>query len=334
MDIDVSELTTALNALPIWTDGTVMPIVVVNTYWQGSDATRANKNYRYGGKDIRYNYATNRTSFFTSYANGSYVYSNDGKPVIDIGVRLINAETLPTKGLTFYCPYPLYIKGNFNTNSPKPALIITDSITLLHEHWQDWRSQMDPIISHLWYGPTEGDSVCTYRSHPYIKGTTIYADIITGRTHPHFYIQSTDITNGINQTKNPNPDFGIHDAFRSLCDFNERIDFHGSLMLPYFCQEQWEPPIDFCKTTGVDPINYAYPNLIMNKRADVGIPAAMPFYYRINRGRKTHTIGKEMQDSICGQVYNKDWSKQNFNFSTYHTALPNFLQYETAPQNE
>ena len=346
MDIDVSALTTTLNSDESWNNGTIMPILNIISYWQGKDAFRSNKNYKLAdGTDIRYEYSTNRTTFFTNYANGSYTYPCDAThpPVIDIGVRLINASTLPNKGLTIYCPYPLYIKGNFNTNTPKPALIVTDSLTLLPDYWQDWRSQTDLHYSHLWYGPANGNNpTCAYRCSPYYAGAIIYADIMTGRTHPHFWIQTQDTTSmnpkPTNQTKDPNPDMGIHDAFRTICNFWTRCEFHGSLMLPYFCQEQWEPPIDFCKREagkGRDPWLYAPINIDMRPRADVGIPAAMPFYYRINRGRKTHCIGKSTYNALIGDtLYGKNWHNtgSGYNFSDYHSALPNYLKYEVAPE--
>ena len=324
VDIDISALKTALNADATWTGDTIQPIVAINTYWQAGDDANLNKNYRPEGTDIRYKYASRRESFFESYRNGTYTYPNNGSPVIDIGVRLINATELPTKGLTFYCPYPLYIKGNFNTVNTKPALIITDSITILPSSWNDWHSPMDPINSYLGYNGS------SYVNHPQPSAPTIYADIITGRTHPHFWIQSADTTTGSNQTKKPNPDMGFHDAFRSLCHFGTAISLYGSLMLPYFCQEQWEPPIDFCRTTndyGRDPWVYAYPRLYMFERKKVGIPAGMPFYYRINRGRKTHCLGDTAYNTLIGDtLYNKDWHDTNNTFANYQTALPNYLK--------
>ena len=318
VDIDVSTLTGEINV-------SGKSIVAINTYWQGLDNSQANKNYLWdNGTDIRYNYRENRYAFFTNYADGSYVYPNDAThpPVIDIGVRLINATKLPDKGLTFCCPYPLYIKGDFNTDSSKPALIITDSLTLLPEDWQDWRSQMDFYQTYLWYDSTNE----TYKNQPRIRGTTIYADIITGRTHPKFWIQTPDT----NQTQAPNPDMGFHDAFRSLTRMPYVI-LYGSLMLPYFCQEQWEPPINFAQHDVRAPHNYSYPTLAMCPRKDVGIPAAMPFYYRINRGRKMHYIGKTMYESLKSEVYEKDWASASKTFNEYWNALPNYLKYETAP---
>ena len=453
IDIDVGALTEFLNKDE---NASIPPVVVVNTHWKGECDRLPNKNYRIVNKknleDIRYNYSTNRTNFFSKHTDGSYLYpkhdeDNNYPPVIDIGVRLINAQALPDRGLTFCCPYPLYIKGDFNTKgigttylpsvttsgkiqkdnfgikkfeisylpsrrtpmlitkegtvsgtipvhvvaydmlsrpapgwgdipvtgtvdsqgnlmvsgsgnvdityyyivsgkqqelpagtisvtvsgtkiisnitkTRPPALIIADSITLLPDNWQDWRSQMDPINSHLWYDGTEYTA----------NGPTIYADIITGRTHPHFWIQGPDEKDGTT----PNPDLGIHDAFRTLCEFQTPIQLHGSLMLPYFCQEQWEPPINFCPTTPKNrkPSIYGYPPLTMHPREDAGIPMGMPFYYRINRGRKTHYLGNKAYDLLSGdELYGKDWSAgtNNTTFSIYHEALPNYLQYEVKP---
>ena len=496
IDIDVGALTTFLNENETWNQDYMQPIVSICSDWQGAEATNTNKNYRLDdGTDIRYTYSSNRSTFFSNYADGSYVYPDNisHPPVIDIGVRLVNAKTLPNKGLTICCPYPLYIKGGFNITqldrvptsgeipisipvsgevqgtasitmtiilgrdstasglpvsgtvsgtltgtvsiangivsgeisgtisgevsgtvsqngttisasgimsgmisktlsgtvgemaslsipvsvsgenmsgtvtgypvsvsvkkvegtasgtvsgtlalptikSQPPALIIADSITFLPAEWQDWRSQMDPINSHLWYNGS------SYVQHIMFGAPTIYADIITGRTHPYFYIKNTDIStdteNG--QTQTPNPDFGIHDAFRSLCDLKNPINLYGSLMLPYFSQEQWEPPIDFCKTAsagGRDPQIYAYPPLQIYARNNAGIPAAMPFYYRINRGRKTHCIGDSAYSALNGTtLYTYDliethgWYSDTKGFTDYHDALPNYLKYEVDPE--
>ena len=465
IDIDVGALAKFLND----NESIIPPIVVTDPNWDktGLENYRV-KNTKDELEDIRYNYSTNRTNFFSNYADGSYIYPKNDKDnnyptPIPIGIRLINATKLPNKGLTFCSHYPLYIKGDFNTdlttevnvsgsasgtasgtltgtlssgeeytmagpttvssyaygkvnvtasgeasgtmhvsvqgscpgasvlgngdiyvsgrvdnqgnlsvsgmgnisvsmakgvwnNWPRgfevvhlydtalvkatgtgsvnftngtkprpPALIIADSITILPDDWQDWRSQMDPINSPFWHnGEIENDPNNT--TDPGSNGPTIYADIITGRTHPHFWIQSPDVKNGII----PNSDLGIHDAFRTLCPLNSPIQLHGSLMLPYFCREQWEPPINFCKMTNRRPNICGYPSLTMHKREDAGISMGMPFYYRINRGRKTHYLGKGAYDLLSGnKLYGKDWSPNRF--SDYHKTLPNYLQYEVAP---
>jgi len=68
------------------------------------------------------------------------------------GVRVINGELLPPKGLTIATPEPLYVKGNFNvkdsaiqppstgsldTTRTKPAALIGDAITVLSPNWND-----------------------------------------------------------------------------------------------------------------------------------------------------------------------------------------------------
>ena len=327
IDFDIGALKDAIDSeisMDVWDKA--RHTILINTRWQGEK--QPTRNYKINdSQDIRIDYATNRETFFDCYKDGSYNLPTGSEPVIDLGIRLINAEELPTGGLTFYSPYPIYIKGDFNTINTKPALIITDSITVLSPLWQDWRSSMDYYFSKLYYDGSKYTSHVTFSD---AQVPTIYADIMTGRTHPYFWIKTPDITEG-KQTYNPQSDFGIHDTFRTLEDLTERIKFHGSILLPYHCQEQWEPPIDFCKTTR-NPVGFAYPNIDIFSRADVGIPACMPFYYKINRGRKTHCLGKTAYETLAGTtLYNKDWATASNTFSDYHTALPNYLKYETAP---
>ena len=332
VDIDVGALKTALEANDTWQGSTVEPVVVIDGHWQGKCAQENGRNYLRDGIDIRHFYREKRKIFFTFYAEkdaaGAEVppYENDAShpPVIDIGVRLSNATTLPDKGLTLYCPYPLYIKGNFNTNNPKPALIVTDSLTLLPNMWQDWRSQMDPQLTYLNYHTTNK----VYMNCPNnIYGPTIYADIITGRTHPHFWIMDADTKSKQDQSKDPVPDMGFYDGLRWLCGMYQPAHLYGSLMLPYFCQEQWEPPINFARFGGSDPGIYSHIYLTMHPRENVGIPAGMPFYYRINRGRKTHCLGDTAYNTLIGNtLYNKDWHDTNNTFANYQTALPNYLK--------
>ncbi|MFO1490050.1 MAG: hypothetical protein U1F77_17595 [Kiritimatiellia bacterium] len=56
-------------------------------------------------------------------------------------VRLRNARDLKaTAGISFASDRPMYIEGNYNTVSRKPALIAADAITFLSETWQDSHS--------------------------------------------------------------------------------------------------------------------------------------------------------------------------------------------------
>jgi hypothetical protein len=64
------------------------------------------------------------------------------------GVRLVNAQTLPDRGLTVATPNPLYTKGHFNqpnssylgttnTSNTKPASLAADAYTLLSDAFSD-----------------------------------------------------------------------------------------------------------------------------------------------------------------------------------------------------
>jgi hypothetical protein len=63
------------------------------------------------------------------------------------GVRLVNGQTLPERGLTVATPQPLYVKGHYNapssalgtsnTTDTKPAALIADAITVLSSSWAD-----------------------------------------------------------------------------------------------------------------------------------------------------------------------------------------------------
>jgi hypothetical protein len=68
------------------------------------------------------------------------------------GVRLINGDTLPSRGLTIATPNPAYVKGDFNaplvdrgttnTTRTKPASIIADAVTVLSSSWTDANSAL------------------------------------------------------------------------------------------------------------------------------------------------------------------------------------------------
>ena len=327
IDFDVGALKDAIGSTISTAEWDAMNHTVkFNMYWQG-DKRNACRNYTYPTYDIRYNYISNRTNFFNTYTNAlEYAYPSSNKPVIDIGIRIINAKELPTGGLTILCPYPLYLQGNFNTTNTKPkALIITDSLTILSDKdnnsankcWGDWKSQMDWQNSYLINpdGNKEG------RVPP-----TIYAHIITGRTHPNYWLTAN---------KNVlNPDLGIHDAIRTLENFGTPIKIYGSILLPFYCQQQWEPPINFCHYTRT-PKSYAPINWYLGDGSQwktMRTAPGMPFYHRINRGRKTQAIGETTYDILAGTtLYNKDWDSTSYTFSTYHSALPNYLKYEVAP---
>ncbi|MEP6663472.1 MAG: hypothetical protein ABJC04_07375 [Verrucomicrobiota bacterium] len=68
------------------------------------------------------------------------------------GVRLINGQTLPERGLTVATENPLYVQGHFNapsgavgttnTSNTKPASLVSDALTVLSAKWDDAKSPL------------------------------------------------------------------------------------------------------------------------------------------------------------------------------------------------
>jgi hypothetical protein len=66
------------------------------------------------------------------------------------GVRLVNGQELPPRGLTVATPHPLYIKGHYNapssalgtadTSQTRPASVVADAVTVLSTAWNDANS--------------------------------------------------------------------------------------------------------------------------------------------------------------------------------------------------
>ena len=75
--------------------------------------------------------------------NGVIVYFSDNRnpsATTENALRLVNGSSLPTKGVTFAAGNPLYVKGDFNTTSKKPAGLVSDSVTILSGSWTDANS--------------------------------------------------------------------------------------------------------------------------------------------------------------------------------------------------
>jgi hypothetical protein len=101
------------------------------------------------------------TQFLAKY---SYLTSVLGRPVrtvfvadmrtasagMQLGVRIVYGETLPSGGLTIVTPNPLFVEGDYNapggglgttnTVGSVPAALIADGITLLSQGWYDTNS--------------------------------------------------------------------------------------------------------------------------------------------------------------------------------------------------
>lgn len=326
LDFDIGAFMTYCKANPsIWERA--QRTLKFNGWWAGH-RQNANRNYIIDGTDIRNNYPARHNTFISNAnnLNGGYSYvRGTNPPVIDVGIRLVNASSLGgihNYGMTIVCPFPLYIQGDFNVSTVNDSvLIVADSITVLSSDFGDWSSSMNPCSSYL------------RNTNP--TPPTICANIITGRTHPNYWpVNNTAIY----------PDFGVHDAFRTLEPFASPIKFHGTLMLPYYSMEQWEPPIDF------NPKGYPRTQVISGKPYEGYGPAdlanisdtlangtnhfyaksteCMPTYLKINRGRKTMMLGKTTYDALVA-LYNKDSTATSYTFKTYHnTDLPNYLKMD------
>jgi len=70
-------------------------------------------------------------------ANGVLYVSESDTGTNDKGVKLINGNMLPSGGLTIVSDNPVYIKGDYNTNSKKPAAVMADAVTVLSNSWVD-----------------------------------------------------------------------------------------------------------------------------------------------------------------------------------------------------
>jgi len=67
-----------------------------------------------------------------------YVSDTQDNPGVLKALRLVNCATLgPADGLTVVSDTPIYVKGDFNTNSKKGASIFGDTVTFLSNNWMD-----------------------------------------------------------------------------------------------------------------------------------------------------------------------------------------------------
>lgn len=97
-------------------------------------------------------------------------------------VRLINGGILQSNlfqrgtGLTVATPNPLYVQGNYNTDSKIPAWLVSDALTILSSKWKDEDSDEDPKKA---------------------EHTTINAAVITGSVPSQGPTGSTPFSGGV-----------------------------------------------------------------------------------------------------------------------------------------
>ncbi len=64
---------------------------------------------------------------------------------LDPAVRLVNASTLPNR-MSVATEWPLYVKGDYNRVSKKPAALVGDGITILSNAWSDTNNRPSSTI--------------------------------------------------------------------------------------------------------------------------------------------------------------------------------------------
>lgn len=267
-------------------------------------------------------YCTKRRTFFTSYStdpndtnnyyNYTYAYSNQDYPFVDLGVLLINCETLPHDGLSIVSSAPLYIKGNFNTKNDsytvnqverkKKAFIAADSITVLSNYWCDWASQFEPGSPFLRYRAPETD-------------ITLHATVMTGSPHPYYWDSQPD-GNADVDSENCFA-YGYH-VIRSL-ELNVKNVYVGRLLIPYCSRYAWEPPVGFW-----DYINNrrtpSTPAIWLKNTKNRTLPTPnIPYVYKVHRGNQTRMIGDSTYSQLLSD-YNRDYDGDQ----TYYP--PSFLE--------
>ncbi|MSR64413.1 MAG: hypothetical protein EXS18_01370 [Verrucomicrobiae bacterium] len=111
--------------------------------WVGSGSIGTNKTM--------FNFRENKTITLTEIdisvltaksklpSNG-IVYVSDtrtGSSIQETAVRVVNADTLPTAGLTVATQNPIYLKGDYNTVNSSPAAVFADAINIVSGNWND-----------------------------------------------------------------------------------------------------------------------------------------------------------------------------------------------------
>jgi hypothetical protein len=126
-------------------------------------------------------------------------------------VRVRSATSLYSGGLTIATPNPLYVRGSFNTSSPKKASLACDSITILSSGSGGW---------------SDSESTWGLGSRGAGSSCTINAAVITGIVPSN----GTDYSGG------------VENVFRFLEDWTARtFTFNGSIAVLYSSQLATSP---------------------------------------------------------------------------------------------
>jgi Tfp pilus assembly protein PilX len=177
-------------------------------------------------------------------ANGILYVSETQNSNNSKAVRLTNGATLPAGGLTVASDDPIYVKGNYNTNSKKGAAIFADAVSFLSNSWKDTTDSTPYNAS------TELDD------RP-ATSTTVNAAVVTGNT-----TTSVGSYNG-----------GLENLPRFLEGWSGRtFTYKGSLVDLWQSQQgtgAWKSPGDSNNV-------YAAPNRVWSYDTDFNNPANLP----------------------------------------------------------
>ena len=106
-----------------------------------------------------------------------YARRTDATTTTPNGIRLTNGSTLPS-GLTVATENPIYIKGDYNTVSKKPASVMADSVNLLSNSWSDGaRSSTGAIVVD---DDDDDDPVKLPNGIPLATSTSFNVSMLTG----------------------------------------------------------------------------------------------------------------------------------------------------------
>lgn len=197
---------------------------------------------------IQEDYANNRS---TDLNKNNLDYVN-----VAVGIRLINAKRVIQNNLTIVSQFPLYIWGDFNTDTTKSSVaIVADSITVLSNEWVDWASR-------FW-------SRHTLKPKPKTD-VTINAHLITGQPYP-FYMPKAALSTF------PTPEIGFINCIKILEDWGTyKIRLGGALISFFRSKQQWEP----WSLTNDGDLTRSTPNLVFDpmKYKVGGKPVAAEFF--------------------------------------------------------
>ena len=83
----------------------------------------------------------NFTSIASAATGGVILYHSDhtydSSTTTEAALRVINGSTLPNNGITVSTENPLFVKGDYNTVSKKPAGLVSDAVDVLSNAWLD-----------------------------------------------------------------------------------------------------------------------------------------------------------------------------------------------------